>query len=62
MNTSITFEHSLWLIIPCLIVAGLYAFVLYRNDFKQEDAPFFKYRKYLTALRFLTVLGILLLL
>ena len=58
----ISFEHSfLWLPV-CVLIAGLYAFLLYRNDFKNTTSSFFKYRYWLSTFRFLTVFLMLLLL
>lgn len=52
MNTSITFEYSLLWLIPCFIVALLYAYLLYQKDFKNIDSPLWKYRTWLAGFRF----------
>ncbi len=58
----LSFEHSLFWLPLCILIAGLYAFVLYRNDFKNTASSLFKYRYWLSAFRFLTVFFLLLLL
>jgi hypothetical protein len=62
LSTSLTFEYSFLWAIPCLIAAFLYAYFLYKNDFKNEDAALYKYRKWLSGFRFLLVFFLLFLL
>ena len=62
MSISLIFEYSLLWAIPCLIAAFLYAYFLYKNDFKNEDAALYKYRKWLSGFRFLLVFFLLFLL
>lgn len=58
----ISFEHSLLWLPVCILIAGFYAFLLYRNDFKNTTSSLFKYRYWLTSFRFLTVFLLFLLL
>ena len=62
MNTSISFEHSLLWVIPFVLIAGGFAWLLYYRDLNSNESPFRKYLKPLTALRFLVVLAVLVLL
>lgn len=62
LNTSISFEHSLLWLIPFVLIACGFAWLLYYRDIKSTESPFRKYLKPLTALRFLVVLSILILL
>ena len=61
MNFSIDTEYSLWLIIPGIIVAFLYAYLLYRKDPRFEDLSSMRI-KLMSALRFLVVFVLILLL
>lgn len=62
MNASLTFEYSLLWLVPCIIVALLYSFLLYRKEFANPDSPLFRFRKWLFAFRFLVVFFLLALL
>jgi len=62
LNASLTFEYSLLWLVPCIIVALLYSFLLYRKEFANPDSPLFRFRKWLFAFRFLVVFFLLALL
>ncbi len=54
LNFTIVTRYSAWLIIPCIVVAFFYAFLLYRRDSKFEELS--RWKIYLmSALRFLSV-------
>lgn len=58
----LSFEHSLFWLPLCILIAGIYTFALYRTDFKNTASSLFNYRYWLSTFRFLTVFFLLLLL